>query len=46
MNELKEEHRPKSADPDFWDVWTRRSDREVDWKELSDDWQRSDDEDT
>jgi hypothetical protein len=39
MNELKPEHRPKSEDPDFWDVWTRKSEREVNWKELADDWQ-------
>lgn len=39
MNELKPEHRPKSEDPDFWDVWTRAEEREVDWKKLADDWQ-------
>lgn len=39
MNELKPEHRPKSDDPDFWDVWTRKSEREVNWKDLADDWQ-------
>ncbi|PKP02175.1 MAG: ATPase [Bacteroidetes bacterium HGW-Bacteroidetes-6] len=39
MNELKPEHRPKSEDPDFWDVWTRKEEREVDWKSLADDWQ-------
>jgi DNA helicase HerA-like ATPase len=39
MNELKPEHRPKSDDPDFWDVWTRKEEREVDWKKLADDWQ-------
>ncbi|AMS26365.1 ATPase [Bacteroidetes bacterium UKL13-3] len=39
MRELKKEHRPKSDDPDFWDVWTRNEPREVNWKELSNDWQ-------
>lgn len=39
MNELKPEHRPKSDDPDFWDVWTRKEKREVDWKKLANDWQ-------
>lgn len=39
MNELKPEHRPKSDDPDFWDVWTRKEERDVNWKELADDWQ-------
>ena len=39
MNELKKEHRPKSEDPDFWDVWTRKEEREVNWETLADDWQ-------
>lgn len=39
MNELKKEHRPKSEDPDFWDVWTRKKERNVDWKTLANDWQ-------
>lgn len=39
MNELQPEHRPKSDDPDFWDVWTKTEKREVDWKKLADDWQ-------
>lgn len=39
MNELRPEQRPKSEDPDFWNVWTRKSEREVDWKDLADDWQ-------
>lgn len=44
MNELKPEHRPKSDDPDFWDVWTRTTEREVNWKDLADDWQNIDNE--
>ena len=39
MNELKPEHRPKSSDPDFWDVWTMQKERNVDWKILTDEWQ-------
>jgi hypothetical protein len=39
MKELRKEHRPKSEDPDFWDVWTRKEERHVDWKSLADDWQ-------
>ena len=27
-----------TADPDFWDVWTLRSDRPVDWTEIANDW--------
>ena len=46
MNELKPEHRPKSDDPDFWDVWTRKEEREVDWKKLADDWQNIKDDGT
>lgn len=45
MNELKKEHQPDSKDPDFWDVWTRESEREVDWKKLADDWQNLKDDD-
>lgn len=41
MKELKKEHRPKSEDPDFWDVWTRKEERNVDWKSLADDWQNT-----
>lgn len=51
MNDLKEQHRPKSDDPDFWAVWSgegleedtetgARVEREVDWKEIADDWQQ------
>lgn len=39
MNELKPEHRPKSDDPDFWDVWTMQKERNVDWKAITDEWQ-------
>lgn len=40
MNYLKEEHRPKSNDPDFWDVWTCKSEGQVNWIEISKDWQQ------
>ena len=40
MNELPESQRPKSSDPDFWDVWTGTSERSVDWKKIADDWQQ------
>lgn len=39
MRELPEDQRPQSSDPDFWDVWTRVKDRNVDWKKIADDWQ-------
>ena len=37
MNYLKENHRPKSDDPDYWDVWI--GDRKADWKPIAEDWQ-------
>jgi len=39
MNELKEEFRPKSDDPDFWNVWIGKEKREINWKEIVDEWQ-------
>lgn len=45
VRDLPFKNRPQSDDPDFWDVWTRKDSngeeviREVDWKEISDDWQ-------
>ncbi|MGQ9847146.1 MAG: ATP-binding protein [Bacteroidales bacterium] len=39
MNELKEDHRPKSKDPDFWDVWTNKKETKIDWKEIVEEWQ-------
>lgn len=39
MNDLSDTHRPKSDDPDFWDVWTGNKERPVDWKRIADDWQ-------
>ncbi|KRG32576.1 ATPase [Psychrobacter sp. P11F6] len=46
MNHLPEGHRPKSNDPDYWDVWTGKNSkgeeiqRDVDWKQITDDWQQ------
>lgn len=46
MNALPEDHRPKSADPDFWAVWSGKDSaggevaRSVDWKAIADDWQQ------
>ena len=39
MRELPKEQRPQSSDPDFWDVWTHQKARDVDWKNIADDWQ-------
>jgi hypothetical protein len=46
MNSLPEKHRPKSDDPNFWEVWSRQDqhgqpvNREIDWKKIADDWQQ------
>jgi DNA helicase HerA-like ATPase len=39
MNELSQEQRPRSDDPDFWNVWTRKIDRHVNWQQITEDWQ-------
>jgi len=31
---------PQSDDPDFGKVWTGEAERDVDWKQISDDWQK------
>ncbi|MCK9390119.1 MAG: ATP-binding protein [Syntrophales bacterium] len=38
INELPEEQRPRSADPDFWDVWRLAKERSVDWDAIVKDW--------
>lgn len=38
VNELPDEQRPHSADPDFWDVWTLSKERTVDWSAIAKDW--------
>ena len=43
MNELEKEHQPDSKDPDFWDVWTGKEERKIDWKEIVDEWQKEGD---
>jgi DNA helicase HerA-like ATPase len=50
MNALPFSQRPKSADPDFWAVWSGKAldesgkevtvERGVDWKLIADDWQQ------
>lgn len=39
MRYLEKEHRPQSNDPNFWDVWTGKEIREIDWQKIADDWQ-------
>jgi hypothetical protein len=38
IDELNESHRPLSADPDFWSVWTNQSKRNVDWAAVASEW--------
>ena len=46
MNDLPQDQQPHSDDPDFWDVWTgenekgEKVEREVDWKQVADEWQQ------
>jgi DNA helicase HerA-like ATPase len=39
MRFLDKEHRPQSNDPNFWDVWTGKEKREIDWTKIANDWQ-------
>ncbi len=38
ITELPEEYRPKSADPKFWEVWTGREKRPIDWNKIVQEW--------
>jgi uncharacterized protein len=38
MRELAKEHRPRSSDPDFWNVWTGQRPCEIDWDGLAKEW--------
>lgn len=46
MHDLPESQRPRSDDPDFWDVWTDKNEkgeivtREIDWKTVAEAWQQ------
>jgi len=39
MLDLPKVNRPESDDPDFWDVWTGKSERNVDWRAIAEEWQ-------
>ncbi len=41
LRELKEEHRPQSNDPKFWDVWVGNEQREIDWQLIANEWQNN-----
>lgn len=38
INDLPEAHRPRSEDPKFWEVWTGKEKRPVDWQTVVDSW--------
>jgi DNA helicase HerA-like ATPase len=38
ITELPEDHRPRSSDPEFWNVWTGKKERPINWREIADDW--------
>lgn len=38
VKKLAEDHRPQSADPDFWAVWTGKRSARVDWTEIAKTW--------
>ena len=40
MKDLPKAQQPQSDDPDFWDVWTGKETREVNWEEVAKDWQQ------
>lgn len=40
MNNLEEKFRPKSKDPEYWDVWVGNEKRDVNWGKISVEWQR------
>jgi hypothetical protein len=38
ITELPEKQRPRSSDPKFWEVWTGKEERSINWREIVDDW--------
>lgn len=38
MRTLAEKHRPRSADPAFWDVWIGEKERPLDWSDIAATW--------
>lgn len=41
MNELSENQRPKSKDPEYWDVWINKQQRKINWQPIVNIWQQS-----
>ena len=38
ITELPQHQRPRSSDPKFWDVWTGKEDRPINWRKIVEDW--------
>ena len=41
IKEIPDSRRPHSPDPAFWDVWTGKEERSIDWVKVAKGWQRS-----
>ena len=41
MNDLPKAQQPRSDDPEFWDVWTHREKRSIDWGSIVEVWQEA-----
>ena len=39
MNDLPIADQPRSDDPEFWKVWTRKCERDIDWESVAEQWQ-------
>lgn len=39
MRTLPKSQCPQSEDPDYWDVWTGKNERKIDWDKIADEWQ-------
>lgn len=46
ITQLKEEHRPLSDDPKFWEVWVGEQQQDVDWEQIAREWAEQKEQDT
>lgn len=45
MRTLPKSQCPQSDDPDYWDVWTGKNKRVIDWGMIADEWQNKESDD-
>lgn len=38
IDDLRDKFRPRSSDPDFWDVWCGKESRQIDWESTAQKW--------